>query len=206
MKDTLLNIPGQTTVYDAIREVAASHPVSPALITPELTLSYGELLDRAHKMESAFPVRKGRIGILMERGPAMIEAMIGVLSAGAEITLADTDSHKEARRLLREAKVRFTVTDRQQIISDVAPDFSIFSQYQEKELALTEKPAYILLEENKEARIYTNAEVIDRARLFASDNGIVTGAEADCSAETGLEDFLILTFNMLLTGGAVRLA
>jgi acyl-CoA synthetase (AMP-forming)/AMP-acid ligase II len=71
---------------DWLRRAAASRPAAPALITPERTITYGEL-DRAADAVAAIIIGSGlgggAVSFWGERHPATVAAMWGIPRAGA---------------------------------------------------------------------------------------------------------------------------
>jgi len=87
-------------VHQLFKARAALAPQAVALITPERSLTYGELDALAERMAGALAGRGvgpgSRVGLLFERSPEMVAAMLGVWKAGAAYVALDPD-HPEAR-------------------------------------------------------------------------------------------------------------
>ncbi|MGW4231183.1 amino acid adenylation domain-containing protein [Streptomyces sp. NPDC004980] len=78
---------GPDTLHGLFEEQARRTPEAPALIHDELTLSYGELDARAHRLAHQLRQRGAgrgeRVAILLPRGPELITALLAVLKSGA---------------------------------------------------------------------------------------------------------------------------
>ncbi|HEX6749444.1 MAG TPA: non-ribosomal peptide synthetase [Longimicrobium sp.] len=86
-------------------EVAGAHPHLPALEWGDDTVSYGELDARANRLArrlQAVGVRPGgRVGVSLERSPALVTAMLAVLKAGASYVPLDLAYPAERRAFMR---------------------------------------------------------------------------------------------------------
>ena len=97
--DTARRYPRDVAVHELFREVANRSPQRPAVVLPaedgqvRMSLSYGALKERASQVAAllrAEGVRPGdRVGLLTERSPLMVAAMLGVLEAGAAFVPLD---------------------------------------------------------------------------------------------------------------------
>ena len=94
------------TVHGAIEARAHVDPDAPAVHFGDLTWSRGELEARANRIAHGLVgagVRSGdRVGIAMERGPAMVAAMLGAMKAGAAYVPIDPHYPAERVRLMVE--------------------------------------------------------------------------------------------------------
>ncbi|MGP3983993.1 amino acid adenylation domain-containing protein [Streptomyces sp. KR80] len=109
--------PPQTTVVRLFRDQAARTPCAPALVGPEGEVSYAEL-DRSSDAVAAELLRRGiaseaRIGLVVERSPAGVAALWGILKAGAAYVPLDPH-HPDARigQVLGDAGVTVCLTQR----------------------------------------------------------------------------------------------
>lgn len=101
------------TVLGRLLEVASTAPAAPALADGTVTVSYGDLLDKARSVASAIPADAGRlIGIRMGRTWSAVAAMIGVLATGRAYVPVDP-AYPEPRQRYIEADARLSrvVTD-----------------------------------------------------------------------------------------------
>ncbi|MBU2665299.1 AMP-binding protein [Actinoplanes bogorensis] len=74
-----------------LRQAAARSPSRVAVIDESGPTTYGELLDRSSRLAAALPVKPGdRVGILGRNSTAMVTAMIGVATLGADPVLMNT--------------------------------------------------------------------------------------------------------------------
>src|SRR4030095_7715274 len=96
---TAVFYPRGTGVHQLVGGRAAGGPQARAVAGEEESLSYGELNERANRLarwllaSGAGP--ETRVGIAMERSPAMIVALLGVLKAGAACVPADSVHRRE---------------------------------------------------------------------------------------------------------------
>ncbi|MFI0879812.1 amino acid adenylation domain-containing protein [Streptomyces parvus] len=108
-----------STVPALFARQAARTPEAVAVEAPGVTWTYRELDTRAdavaHRLlESADETfgPESTVGLLMERAPEMLAAMLGVLRAGgAYLPLHDSDSPERMRRLLTESGARTVLGD-----------------------------------------------------------------------------------------------
>lgn len=97
--------------------LAAARPDAPAVIADGRgTMSYGELAERALRVASllsAYGIGGGDVvGVTLPKGPEQIEAVLGVLAAGAAYVPVGVDQPPARRnRMYRSAGVRLTLTD-----------------------------------------------------------------------------------------------
>jgi amino acid adenylation domain-containing protein len=102
-------------VHQRIALRAAESPGAPAVVFGELTLSFGELQARASRLARRLGGLgvgpDARVGILLERGPGLVEAVLGVLGAGAAYVALDP-SYPDERLLfmLRDSGAAALVT------------------------------------------------------------------------------------------------
>lgn len=91
-------------LFDAFLAHAARDPDRPALIGADGTLSYGELEARSaalgRRLLAAGLGVDSWVGILAERGPGLVVAMLGVLRIGATMVPLDGDYPEERLRTL----------------------------------------------------------------------------------------------------------
>ncbi|MEU4263170.1 amino acid adenylation domain-containing protein [Streptomyces argenteolus] len=108
--------PAPGTVHELIARRAAAAPAAPALITDEETLGYGELDARAEVLASRFRsagVRRGdTVGVLLERGVALVVSALAALKCGA--AYLPLDPRLPSARIglmLTDARAGLVVTD-----------------------------------------------------------------------------------------------
>ncbi|MBX3469621.1 MAG: amino acid adenylation domain-containing protein [Planctomycetes bacterium] len=107
--------PHPATIDDAFRQVARLHPGSPALLWHGGSMTYAELdarsdglarLVRAHADEGAF------VGLCVERGPALVVGMLGILKAGrAYVPLDPAYPEARLRFMLEDSRAQVVVVD-----------------------------------------------------------------------------------------------
>jgi len=78
---------GERTVHERFAAQAARAPAAPAILWGEETVSYGELAARsgrvARRLLALGLPAEARVGILLERSPDLVAAILGALQAGA---------------------------------------------------------------------------------------------------------------------------
>ncbi|OLF06968.1 hypothetical protein BLA60_29350 [Actinophytocola xinjiangensis] len=95
-----------------VHEIVAAHePGATALVGDDGSLTYGDLDAWAGRIAAGLGDRRGEIvGVHLDRGPALIAALLGVLKAGGAYTLLDTGFPTERlRSVLARAKARAVV-------------------------------------------------------------------------------------------------
>ena len=100
------------TLYADFETMAREHPDAPALLTPELSLSYAELWQRAAALRDVLAAENlspgEPVGVVMEKGWEQIVAVLGILQAGgAYVPIDGSFPEKRIRMLLESAKARF---------------------------------------------------------------------------------------------------
>lgn len=103
------------TVWQQFRRRAAESPHLPAVATPAGTVSYGDLRERADRLTArllAHGVRpEDRVGILLERGPELVAAIIGAAGAGAAYVPLDPEWPAERLAyMIRQSGARAALT------------------------------------------------------------------------------------------------
>ncbi|MBL7257470.1 AMP-binding protein [Actinoplanes sp. LDG1-01] len=96
-----------------LRQAAARSPSRVALIDEGGPVTYGELLDRTARLAGALPVAPGdRVGILARNSTAMVEALIGVATLGANPVLMNTGlSSGQLAAVTRDQQLRLLIHD-----------------------------------------------------------------------------------------------
>ncbi|HEU0079559.1 MAG TPA: condensation domain-containing protein, partial [Longimicrobiaceae bacterium] len=102
--DTAAALPRDRCVHELVAEQAARTPHAPAVVFRDRTLAYAELVrdaDRLARRLHAAGVRvDGRVGILLERGDALVVAVLGILRAGAGYLALDPGNPDERLRFM----------------------------------------------------------------------------------------------------------
>jgi amino acid adenylation domain-containing protein/FkbM family methyltransferase len=94
---------------------AQKQPTSLAVITPELTLTYEQLYQRAlklgHQLRQLGVTTQDRIAIVMEKGWEQVVALLGILMSGAAYVPIDPELPQQRQwSLLAEAQVQWVIT------------------------------------------------------------------------------------------------
>jgi len=101
---------------DAFTDWAGRSPDSPAILTSTTSVSYGELYQRAAHAARWLRARHVRpdelVGLIMQRGPEQIVAILATLLAGAAYLPVDAALPDERiRYMLRDGQVRYVLTN-----------------------------------------------------------------------------------------------
>jgi non-ribosomal peptide synthetase component F/thioesterase domain-containing protein len=128
--------PGPVTVDRRVAERARVHPDRAAVIVDrdgaEGALSYRDLTDRADRIAEVL-YRRGvltdePVGVLAERSPARVAALLGVMRAGGAVLALDRGAgHDHHERLLEHAQCRFCLTDAPRSTGEVLSDARVLS-------------------------------------------------------------------------------
>nr|AKA59408.1 non-ribosomal peptide synthetase [uncultured bacterium AB_1241] len=110
-----------TSLVDLVREAVEAHGDSVAVSDDARSLSYAELVERASALAGrlvALGVRPGEfVGVTMGRGVGLVEALLGVLFAGAAYVPVDRGVPVERLRfVLGDCETRWLVTDDRSLV------------------------------------------------------------------------------------------
>ena len=114
--DTSVEYPGAQCIHELFEAQAARTPEQIAVVSEQEALSYEELNERANQL-AHYLRRMGvgpevLVGVMLERSPAMVVALLGVLKAGG--AYVPLDPHYPAERLrymVRDAGVAVMLTE-----------------------------------------------------------------------------------------------
>ncbi len=103
-------------VHRAFRQRAAGHPRKTAVVSGDEQISYGELDERSGRLANYLRKRgagpESRIGILMNRSPGMMTAILGVLKAGsAYVPLAPNHPSRRLSFMVEDSGVSLILTE-----------------------------------------------------------------------------------------------
>lgn len=109
--------PREATIHSLFAEAAARFPDRTALVFREQEVSYRELDQEsnriAHRLREQGVGPDTLVGLLFDRTPRMVAAVLGVLKAGGGyLPLDPADPPERIRSLLEDSRVRFLVLDR----------------------------------------------------------------------------------------------
>jgi tyrocidine synthetase III len=218
--DTRVTYPGNSTVIDRVIANARLTPMSIALQMEEETITYQQL-DRDSKhiaacLRSRYQVKTGdRIALLMQRGPAMVVAMIAIMRAGAVYVPFDPEySHARIRVLLQDSNAALLYSDHTS--QGFLPDIPVFIHQQ---VSAPDMPEQALLPEDTAYIMYTSgstgtpkgvliphAALADYVSTFTGyftitpQDGVVQ--QASLAFDTSLEEI----FPALCTGATLYIA
>ena len=93
--NTDANYPQDKCIHELFIEQVTSHPDKPALVYQEETLSYQQLYDKSHALalylQSSGVKPDSLVGLCVERSPAMMVGILGILQAGGAYVPLDPD-------------------------------------------------------------------------------------------------------------------
>ncbi|PYS76408.1 MAG: non-ribosomal peptide synthetase, partial [Acidobacteria bacterium] len=103
------------SVHELFERHAAERPGAPAIVFEGREVSYGELNERSERMARRLRERgiraEATVGVLLERSPEMVAALLGVLKAGGAYVPLDTEYPEARLRLMAgDAGVRVVLT------------------------------------------------------------------------------------------------
>lgn len=110
--------PRHACIPALVAQQAHEHPLAPAVVTAQTTLSYQELNRRANQLAHylrAHGVYPGvPVGLYLERSPAMVVGLLAILKAGgAYLPLDPSYPHERVRFMLEDAQAPVLVTTSQ---------------------------------------------------------------------------------------------
>ncbi|HEX6909837.1 MAG TPA: amino acid adenylation domain-containing protein, partial [Longimicrobium sp.] len=113
---TEADLPHGVCLHAAFEAHADADPGAAAILCGDARISYGELEARANRLANHLRARgvgpESRVGICVERGPRVLEAILGVLKAGgAYVPLDPTYPPERLAQMLGTAAVRLLVTE-----------------------------------------------------------------------------------------------
>ncbi|MDD5629217.1 MAG: amino acid adenylation domain-containing protein, partial [Elusimicrobia bacterium] len=159
------------TLHPLFAEQVRKDPGAAALVCGGQTLTYGELNARANRLarllrarylaSAGVPLPEGAlVGLCLERGPAMVAAMLAVLKAGGAYVPIDPDyPHERVSLMLRDSGVRLVLSE-SRALDKVS--FLTLSGLDEKEAACV--------------RTEPRAQIRDLDRLPLPDRGLIDAA------------------------------
>ncbi|HST62930.1 MAG TPA: amino acid adenylation domain-containing protein [Longimicrobium sp.] len=113
---TETDLPHGVCLHEAFEAHADAHPSAAAVLCGDDALTYGELEARANRLANHLRRRgvgpEHRVGICVERGPRVLEAILGILKAGgAYVPLDPTYPAERLAHMVATAGVRVLVAD-----------------------------------------------------------------------------------------------
>jgi amino acid adenylation domain-containing protein/thioester reductase-like protein len=112
---TRAEVPSEACLHELIAVRAAQSPDAPAVVGPEETLTFGELVERSHRLARALR-RRGvgpevRVGLCAERSPELAVGLLGVLAAGGAYVPLDPGYPRERLAyMVEDAGLGFVLT------------------------------------------------------------------------------------------------
>ncbi|MEM8933142.1 MAG: amino acid adenylation domain-containing protein, partial [Acidobacteriota bacterium] len=116
--------PGDRSLIEQFRQRVDEAPDRVALLHRDRSLTRGEILDRAEHLARHLVARGVRpgdfVGLCVDRGPRLIEGMVGILAAGAAYVPLDADYPEDRLRfMIEDADLHVLLTERPR--SDTLP-------------------------------------------------------------------------------------
>ncbi|HKY33643.1 MAG TPA: amino acid adenylation domain-containing protein [Candidatus Polarisedimenticolia bacterium] len=113
--DTRRDYPRDASVPEAFLAAAREHPGRTALVHEAGSCTYGQLAAKGEALAQALAARgvrtESRVALAMDRGPAFVEAVLGVMMAGGAYVPIDPDAPPaRARRMLEASGAALMVT------------------------------------------------------------------------------------------------
>ena len=114
--ETAISYPADKSIHELFEAQAAVSPDATAIVFGEESLTYREVNDRANRI-ACFLRRSGVqsetfVGILMDRSPAMVVALLGVLKAGgAYVPLDPAYPQQRITFMIEDSGMRFVLTE-----------------------------------------------------------------------------------------------
>lgn len=114
-------------LHESVLQQAARTPDAPAVLTAELKMTYRELVRHAAAVAEALAARgctRGElVGVVMDKGPEQVVAVLGILMAGAAYLPIDTNQPPVRRgQILADARVKRVLTQSWLLEDRVAAD------------------------------------------------------------------------------------
>ena len=124
--EPLLPLPKNRTVLDLFLATAAKNPRAQAVRSNDKTVSYAELQERVKaitgQLASCEIGRGDRVGILLERSPDLVAAILSIWSLGAQyVPLDQSFPEKRLRYMLEDARATLLITS--ETLSGRLPDY-----------------------------------------------------------------------------------
>ena len=118
--DTRSDYPRDRCVHELFEAQAARAPAAVAVVSEERRITYGELNAWANRLARRLRALgvgpESKVGVLLERSPEMVAALLAVLKAGGVYVPLDLTSPKPRLQfMLEDAGVRVILTGRQQL-------------------------------------------------------------------------------------------
>ena len=128
-------LPRRACLHQLFAEQAARTPDAPALISPELTLTYQQLDQQANQLAHFLQAMQVGpdvpVAIYLERSPALIICMLGILKAGGAYVPFDTRTPPQRLcRMLEDAQATILFT--QESLQPSLPDAPLHTIYVEQ--------------------------------------------------------------------------
>lgn len=212
--------PASETLVAAFLRQAAHSPDSPALQTPQVTLSYGELASRVATLSAAMRLRGFEPGqtlaMLLPRDINLVPALLATMACGGSyVPLSDANHDELNRSILVKAQCRAILTDQEGMnrFAHLAPCWSLPDLLSMPEAAMLDQSqpqakAYILFTSGSTGEpkgvAITHANAANLLRWAAQDCGPEYLAQTLAATPTTFDLSIFEMFAPLVVGGCVR--
>ncbi|MFP3497040.1 amino acid adenylation domain-containing protein [Pseudomonas sp. SIMBA_059] len=212
--------PASETLVAAFLRQATHSPDSPALQTPEATLSYGELASRVATLSAAMRLRGFEPGqtaaILLPRDINLVPALLAIMACGGSYVPLSEANHDELNRsILIKSRCRAILTDQEGVtrFAHLAPCWSLSDLLSMPDAPLLDQSqpqakAYILFTSGSTGEpkgvAITHANAANLLRWAAQDCGPEYLAQTLAATPTTFDLSIFEMFAPLVVGGCVR--
>jgi amino acid adenylation domain-containing protein len=116
--------PTHTLLHELFEQQAVTTPDGVAVISEDVSLTYAELDQRAnglaHHLRSLGLPTEGRVGVLLERSPHLVVALLAVLKAGGTCVPLDPSYPSERQKLILEDSHAHVVLTQEQFVKGIS--------------------------------------------------------------------------------------
>jgi amino acid adenylation domain-containing protein len=176
--ETAREYPREATVHGLFEHQAARTPDAVAVEYEGGKVSYRELNERAERIASRLGAEgvglESRVGVLLERTPEMVAALLGVLKAGAAYVPLDPEyPHERLRFMLEDSGAEVLVTERRLLerVSEHGARVVLVDEWTEGEEASA--PRAWVTAENLAYVIYTSGSTGKPKGVQVTHRGVV---------------------------------
>lgn len=209
----------ETLVAAFLRQVAIA-PDKPALLTPQATISYGELASRVARLSAAMRLRgfepEQTLAILLPRDIHLVPALLAVMACGGSyVPISEANPVELNRSILAKARCRAILTGQEGVtrFAHLAPCWSLSDLLSMPDAPLQDHSrlqakAYILFTSGSTGEpkgvAITHANAANLLRWAAQDCGPEYLAQTLAATPTTFDLSIFEMFAPLVVGGCVR--
>jgi amino acid adenylation domain-containing protein len=199
INETKASYPRDAAIDQLFEQQAANHPTSPAISFENTTVTYGELNRRADQIAQFLMKRGVRagdfVGVCLDRSPALVAALIGILKAGA--AFVPFDARYPAARLkymFEDAGVRLLVTSAaQKHIAPPSVEIALIEQAADEALAeAVEKKRPLVSPDSLAYMMYTSGSTGNPKGVTVPHRAIIRLVKSNDFASFAPEEVFLL--------------